>query len=108
MIEPLVHGPNATALMFNTLGNAYFSKKCYRQAIDSFKQGTELDPDSPAIRYNLAIALETVNDHDGALMQYSLMKKTDPKLADTLYRGLNRDKIIYVDEATASKKKAKM
>ena len=109
IISPLIQQPNPTALMYNTLGYAYFMKKKYRQAVDTFKQGTEIDPDSPALRYNLAIALESINDHGGALMQYSLMKNKDPNLADTLYRGLNRDKIIYVDEATAPKKrKAKM
>ena len=104
ILAPLVNDPNPTALMLNTLGYAYYLKKYYSQAADTFKRGVEIDPDSNALRYNLAVTLETVNDHDGALLQYSLMKKNDPNLADELYKGLNRGKIIYVNESTASKK----
>lgn len=104
LITPLVHGPQPTALMFNVFGHALYQRKRYSQAIDAFREGVSIEPDSSAIRYNLAVALETVNDHDGALMQYSLMKTKDTSLADQLYRRLNRNKIIYVNEAIASKK----
>jgi tetratricopeptide (TPR) repeat protein len=104
LITPLIRGPQPTALMYNAYGHALYQKKRYAQAVDAFRQGVSIEPDSSIIRYNLAVALESVNDHDGALMQYSLMKTKDTSLADKLYKGLNRNKIIYVNEATASKK----
>lgn len=104
MMEPLVRQSNATGLMFNTLGYAYFMKKRYREAVDAFRQAVESEPDSSALRYNLAIALDSVNDHDGALMQYSLIKTSDPQRADALLKGLTRNQIIYVDTAAARTK----
>lgn len=103
ILGPLVRGTNPTALMFNTLGSAYFMKKRYSLASSTFKQGVEVDPDDASLRYNLAIVLATENDRAGALAQYSLMKSSNPALADQLYRGLNRDKIIYVNEAGSKK-----
>ena len=104
ILTPLVHGPLPTATMFNTLGYAYFLKKRYGQAADAFKQGVEINPDSAELRYNLAVVLTAVNDRAGALAQYSLMKTKSPGMADQLYRALNRDKIIYVNNASDPKK----
>jgi len=104
ILSPLVQAPNPTVLMYNTLGYAYYMKKRYPQAASTFKQAVELDPDNASVRYNLAIVLTTENDRAGALAQYNLIKRTATPLADQLYRDLNRDKIIYVNEATAAKK----
>jgi Tetratricopeptide repeat. len=104
ILTPLVHGPLPTAAMFNALGYAYFMKKRYPPAADAFKQGVEIDPDSAQLRYNLAVVLTTVNDRAGALAQYNLMKTKSPGMADQLYRALNRDKIIYVNNASDPKK----
>jgi tetratricopeptide (TPR) repeat protein len=104
ILTPLVHGPLPTATMFNALGYAYYMKKRYPQAADAFKQGVEIEPDSSSLRYNLAIVLTAVNDRAGALSQYNLMKTKSPDMAEQLYRALNRDKIIYVNDAAASKK----
>ena len=104
ILAPLVQRPNPTSVMFNTLGYAYYSTKRYSQAANSFKQGIEIDPDNALIRYNLAVVLTAQNDRAGALAQYNLMKRSNPPLADQLYRGLNRDKIIYVSDGTGSKK----
>ena len=90
--------------MFNVLGFAYYQKKHYQQAVDAFKQGVELEPDSPNLRYNLAMALTATDDRIGALSQYKLVKEKDAQVADKLYRNLYRDKIIYVDDVNASKK----
>ena len=105
LVTPLVSGPQPTALMYNTLGDAFYLKKSYPQAARNFKQGVELDPDNANIRYNLAVVLIAQNDRAGALSQYNLIKRTNPALADQLYRALNRGKIIYVNEGTASKKR---
>lgn len=104
MLTPLVRGTNPTAVMYNTLGFAYYIKKRYAQAASTFKQGVELAPDDAALRYNLAVVLTAQNDRAGALSQYNLIKSKNTSLADQLYRGLNRDKIIYVNQATASNK----
>ena len=105
ILTPLVSGPQPTALMYNTLGHAFFLKKSFARAAKAFRQGVEFDPDNANIRYNLAIALNAQNDRAGALSQYNVIKRADPSLADQLYRGLNQDKVIYVNEATASKKR---
>ena len=104
LITPLIKGQQTTPLMFNVLGFAYYQKKKFAQASNAFKQGVELDPDSPQLRFNLAMSLTAVDDRAGALSQYKLMKDKSPDLADQLYRALYRDKIIYVDDAVASKK----
>ena len=103
ILTPLVQGPQPTALMLNTLGNAYYYKKRYSKAADAFKRGTEIDPDNAELRFNLAISLTAVNNREGALSQYDLMKDHNPKLAEQLYRYLYRDKIIFVDQQGASK-----
>jgi tetratricopeptide (TPR) repeat protein len=104
-LTPLVSGRQPTALMYNTLGYAFYLNKSYPQAATAFKHGVELDPDNPHIRYNLAIVLNAQNDRAGALSQYNLIKRSNPSLADQLYRGLNQDKIIYVNESKTSKKR---
>ena len=112
ILSPLVQAPYPTVLMYNTLGYAYYMKKRYPQAANTFKQAVELDPDNPNIRYNLAIVLTTENDRAGALAQYNLFAAlvmvtgapgTATPLADQLYRDLNRDKSIYVNEAASKK-----
>ena len=103
MVFPLTKNPQPTTLMFIVLGNAYYMKKRYTQAADAFKQAVEIDPDNPALRYNLALCLTAENNRAGALSQYNLMKEKDPALADQLYKYLYRDKIIFVDQQTASK-----
>jgi len=105
MLSPLSREPNPTPLLFNVLGNAYFHRKKYRQAADSFKQGVEIDPDNTELRYNLAICLTAGNNRIGALSQYDMMKVKDPALAEKLYRQIYRDKIIYVDEKEASRER---
>jgi tetratricopeptide (TPR) repeat protein len=104
VLSPIVESGKPISMAYDALGYAYYIKKRYPQAVETFKRGVEIDPDNSGLRFNLAVALTAVHDRAGALLQYSLMKKKDPSLADQLYRGLNRDKIIYVDEATASKK----
>jgi tetratricopeptide (TPR) repeat protein len=104
IVSPLAKGAQTTPAMYNLLGSAYFQKKRYQQAVDAFKQGVELEPDSANLRYNLAMALTATDNRIGALTQYKLVKEQDPKIADKLYRNLFRDKIIYVDDANASKK----
>ena len=103
LVTPLASGSQPTALMFNVLGGAYFAKKRYKQASEAFKRGVEIDPDSPHLRYNLAMALSATDNRAGAMSQYDLMKDKDPKLADQLYRTLYRDKITFVDDQTAKR-----
>jgi tetratricopeptide (TPR) repeat protein len=104
MITAVLKTNQPTVLMYNTLGKAYFEKKRYTQSADAFKQAVEIDPNNTELRYNLAMSLSAADDRAGALSQYNLMKAKSPGLADQLYRVLYSDKIIYVDEATATTK----
>ena len=102
---PLAHVRTAYAAYVQRFGICcYYQKKRYQQAVDAFKQGVELEPDSSNLRYNLAMALTATDDRIGALSQYKLVKEKDSQVADKLYRNLYRDKIIYVDDTNASKK----
>jgi tetratricopeptide (TPR) repeat protein len=102
MISVVMNANQPTSQMFNILGKAYFEKKRYSQSANAFKEAVQIDPNNPQLRYNLAMSLTASDDRAGALSQYNLMKESDPDLADQLYRILYRDKIIYVNEATAT------
>jgi tetratricopeptide (TPR) repeat protein len=104
LVTPLIRAGQPIPLMYNVLGYAYYQKKKYQQATDAFKQGVELDPESPNLRFNLAMAMTASDNRVGALSQYSFVKEQNPEMADKLYRYLYRDKLIYVDDVTASKK----
>jgi tetratricopeptide (TPR) repeat protein len=104
MISEVLKNNQPTALMYNTLGKAYYEKKRYTQSANAFKEAVQIDPNNPQLRYNLALSLTASDDRAGALSQYNLMKTNSPDLADQLYRALYSDKIIYVNGATATTK----
>jgi len=103
LVDPLVRGQQPTPLMYNVLGFAYYQKKRFTQAAETFKRGVELDPDSPNLRYNLAMALTASDNRVGAISQYNFVKKANPEMAEKLYRNLYRDKIIFVNDNGVSK-----
>lgn len=66
----------------------------YRQlvldkAIITWKKAIELDPNQPELRYNLAQALESTGDIDGAKKEYLEVLRLDPKLVAPRYNLAN-------------------
>lgn len=80
----------------NALGMAYFMKKDYQMAAETFKSAVELAPQQGQARYNLAIVQLMNQNRAGALSQYKLLQESSPKIADKLSRVLFRDKVLYV------------
>ena len=103
ILSPLVQAPYPTVLMYNTLGYAYYMKK---RAIR--KRPTPLSRRSSSTRtiQTFGTILRSCSRPKTTvpeLAQYNLIKRTATPLADQLYRDLNRDKIIYVNEAASKK-----
>ena len=88
--------PLAEAL--NALGVMYFTTKRIDEAIAAFKNGVEADPELCDVRYNLGIAYLSIHNKAGALSQYNILKSTNSKFADQLYRALFSDKLVFVNE----------
>ena len=81
----------------NALGTVLYNQKHYSDAAASFRQAISLDPDTSKYRFNLAVAEMAVRNREGAFSQYNLLKRSDPALADKLYRMMFADNLVYVD-----------
>jgi tetratricopeptide (TPR) repeat protein len=77
----------ATALDFFRRGNTAFQKEDYRHAIRMYQQAASLDPRSPAIQYNLGLALYHAQTYSESVQAYSRAVKLDPGMAEA-YRNL--------------------
>ena len=84
------------ATAYNSLGMALFKQKKYKDAVDSFRQAISLMPDEPGFRYDLALADMAMRNTEGAISQYNLLKQSDPKLADKLYRMMFAGQVLTV------------
>jgi len=89
--------PNAVAM--NTLGVMYYGSKRFEDAAAAFKNAVETDSELFEFRFNLAIAQLALRNKAAAISQYNIIKTGDPKLADQLYRMLNGDKVLSVNDA---------
>jgi len=84
------------ASAYNALGMALFKQKKYMEAINSFRDAISLAPERAQYRFNMGIADMAARNKDGALSQYNLLKQSDPRLADQLYRAMFSDKLVAV------------
>ena len=92
------------ATVLNALGVVYFTKKRYDEAVDSFKNAVETNPDLSELRFNLAIAELACKNKPAALSQYNILKKDNSKLADQLYQAMFSDKVINVSDLKTGKR----
>ncbi|MDM7923413.1 MAG: tetratricopeptide repeat protein [Pyrinomonadaceae bacterium] len=88
-----------SAWIYNGLGMIRFREKDHKGAAEAFKSAVEIDPARAELRLNLAIVQLAMQNRAGALSQYNMLKTSNPKMAQELYRILFRDKVVYVGEA---------
>jgi tetratricopeptide (TPR) repeat protein len=68
----------------------------YDQAIMFFRRAVELKPNWALAQYNLGVVFLQTNFRAAALVQYSMLKSMDAPLAEKLYAGIYRSKVLLV------------
>lgn len=63
------------------LGAAFFSKGRYDEAIDSYRQGIQVNPLVASLHYSLSLALEKTGKPDDAKSEMALAMKINPNVA---------------------------
>ena len=72
------------------LGVTYGKLGKYKEAIDAFKQVVRIDSDYADAHLNLGVAYLSLNDRGSALEQYKILKSLDSKLANVLFKLINK------------------
>jgi tetratricopeptide (TPR) repeat protein len=80
----------------NVLGMALYKKKHYKESVEAFREAIRLAPEESGYRFNMALTEIAVRDRPGALSQYNLLKRSDPKLGDQLYKMIFADQLVAV------------
>jgi tetratricopeptide (TPR) repeat protein len=75
-----------TAKLYSALGYTYEQQKEYKQAVDAYRQSTELDRDNLDAVRGLAQNLMNDGQADAALEQYKVIVEADPSDAQTYMR----------------------
>lgn len=60
------------------LGKFYYLNQKYDQAVEEYRKAVALDPKNLDARYNLGVALETINDLEGAREAFEKLLELDP------------------------------
>lgn len=97
-MEPAAPQMQYNPRFFNALGMIRYHRKHYKEAVEAFKEASELAPDEMDVRFNLALAQLATQNKPGALSQYKFLSESDPELAQKLYRIIYRDKLLFVDD----------
>lgn len=69
---------------YNNMGVAYLSLGRLREAEKAFEQATRLKPDHSTAHFGLGITYRLLNDYSGALIEYGILLKIDPQMAQKL------------------------
>ncbi|HLA37309.1 MAG TPA: tetratricopeptide repeat protein [Candidatus Brocadiales bacterium] len=81
--KALEHDPKDAASLFG-LGNSYFLKQDFAQAIKCYQDVTQLKPDFPKAHYALALAYRRVGKTDEAEKEFEIYNRlSTPKPAET-------------------------
>ncbi len=75
-----------TAKLYSALGYTYEQQKEYKQAVEAYRQSTELDRDNLDAVRGLAQNLMNDGESDAALEQYKVIVEADPSDAQTYMR----------------------
>ena len=75
--------PNAES--HNNLGTVYFRTKSYPEAAESFKSAVGMNPNYAEAHYNLALTYVALNNRNGALAEYNILKTLDPARAEEFF-----------------------
>jgi len=76
--------PNNLAVII-ALGNAYFNKRSWSNAVRWYDQALKIDPRYPDVHANMGTAYRYMGRPDRALAEYRLALKSDPGNADAHY-----------------------
>jgi len=96
-----------TAMYWNNLGCTYFKSGKYEEAIKSFKQAIEIDPDFAEVHYNLGLAYFESGKYEEAIDAYKHAIRIDPDYADAHYNlGKVYDELGKYEEAIDAYKHA--
>jgi tetratricopeptide (TPR) repeat protein len=96
-----------TAKLYSALGYTYEQQKDYKQAVEAYRQSTELDRDNLDAVRGLAQNLMNDGQADAALEQYKVIVEADPSDAQTYMRIAEIDRRNgKFDQAMDSLKKA--
>lgn len=80
----------------NLLGVMLHQTHETKRALDELRAAVSIDPASATYRFNLALVQLASNDKAGALSQYRFLKESSSELADSLYRQIYGDKVVFV------------
>jgi len=94
ILSTVVNSLPGSGLAQNELGVIAFKLRRYADAVKSMREAVRLDPDNAKFRFNLGIAQMANHDRAGAISEYSMLKTTDPTLADQLYRAMFAGKVV--------------
>ena len=80
ILEKLVaQKPDNDGARFN-LGNVLFNKGQFARAADSYREAIRLRPDFARAHFNLALALQKLNNDDAAKLEFDEAQRLDPAL----------------------------
>lgn len=74
---------------WNNLGFCYRKAKRYDKAFDAYNQAVSLKPDYPNVHEYMGRTYLAVGNTDGALREYEILKRLDPKMAAELKRAID-------------------
>ena len=70
------------------LGDVDGSKKCFRMALDRFRDAVKSDPDNPDSHFGVGLAQEYLDDHEAAIRSFDEAIKLKPDIAEVhLHKG---------------------
>ena len=81
---------------YNNLGTTEVELGRLEDAISSFGRAIELKAKLTVARYNLGVAYLKMKNREAALEQQRLLRVVDVRLANKLYDGLYRGKVLHV------------
>ena len=76
--------PNNLAVII-ALGNAYFNKRSWRNAVRLYDQALKIDPRNADVHTNMGTAYRYLGRPDRALAEYRIALSYDPGNADACY-----------------------
>ena len=85
------------------LGDDGGSKKCFKMALDCFRDAIKSDPDNPDLRFGVGLAQEYLDDHEAAIKSFDEAIKLKSDIVEIhLHKGLLMFKLKHYEEAVKS------
>jgi len=81
---------------YNNLGTIEVERGRFEQGISAFMLAIELKPKLALAHYNLGVAFLKMKNREAALEQQRLLSGVDDRLANKLFDGIYRGKVLHV------------